>query len=108
MNMITTGKAPIGVVSGIRDAACVKEPRKVGEVLHATGELEDTIARVQLLLDALNDRLSPVLEAEPPCAMQGTDTPEATCELGRRLRVVWTRLVGAEQYINRITDRVSL
>ena len=109
MNTITTGKPPIGTVPGLRDAVPVVGPRKVGEVLHATGELEEAIGRVQAALETLSNRLSAVLEAEVLCPAQGgTDTPEASSELGRRLRAVWTQLMGVEKHIGSVTARIQL
>ena len=76
---------------------------------HATGELEEAIDRVQAALETLSNRLSAVLEAEVLCPAQGgTDTPEASSELGRRLRAVWTQLMGVEKHIGSVTARIQL
>ena len=60
-------------------------------------------------ISAMVAGISAVLEAEALCPVQGgTDTPEASSELGRRLRAVWTQLMGVEKYIGSVTARIQL
>ena len=87
---------------------CEKNAVKEPEITVLTGKLGEELARLEKSLEALSDRLEPVLSQNIPPSTTGNDREGTDTSLGETLANMVERVETSEGRIQRLINRLEV